>query len=735
MTSFTTIPQLPAAPSIDGTEQYMAVQNGVSVRVSGTQIASLSGGGGGGGGGGNVPADLEPVNGVLIANGTSAVQVTTPGVTGQVLTSNGPGALPTYQSAPGGTVASGGTGLNNLVPLGGILIANGTNPINITATGTAGQVLTSNGVGVPPTMQNASSSSGTVPNGGTGRATLAAHGVLIGEGTSPINVAIPATAGQVFASNGAGVDPSFQALPTVAVSGGGTGATSLFAHGLVVGNGTSPVSLVSPGTTGQVLTSNGAGADPTFQPISVTVPGGGTGVAALTNHGVVIGQGAVAVHVTTPGTAGQVLTSNGGAADPTFQAVTIPNADVPHGGTGLASLTNHGVLIGQGTSPVVVSGTGTAGQVLTSNGAGADPTFQSGTATYPPLPIPDFQTFLQTAFNTNKSVDWIWGNVLLNAPVVVNLTASNSSFVVNLNGAIIAPSGTYTVNTAVDMVTFTVPDADPGVSIENFRLQNGTFIGTNPSAVKACRNGVIVSCHLAASAIFNSGVDQCVFRACGRSGLQIYGAVRAFDVSFCGARDNSFAGFEMRTPNVGGAGIVSGIHVFGGYYHDNGTGGATNGYGIAATAETSGQEATLFHVFGTRFTANTSAGIRAPSGVEQVNGCHFENNCVSNAAETHGAVWVSSGHATLDTCDCLHSTGNGQTLALDISSPSLTVDSFIYNTFSLNQDTSIADPVAKLNAGAGTMWLSAELTVSNLDTTNSAGGWSVRAITTTATTI
>lgn len=53
--------------------------------------------------------------------------------------------------------------------------------------------------------------------------------------------------------------------------------------------------------------------------IPVTVPDGGTGVTTLANHGVVIGQGSSAVHVTGAGTAGQVLTSNGASADPTFQ--------------------------------------------------------------------------------------------------------------------------------------------------------------------------------------------------------------------------------------------------------------------------------------------------------------------------------------------------------------------------------------------------------------------------------
>jgi len=50
--------------------------------------------------------------------------------------------------------------------------------------------------------------------------------------------------------------------------------------------------------------------------------------------------------------------------------------DVANGGTGAATLTDHGVLLGSGTGAVSVTAVGTADQVLTSNGAGSDPTWQ-----------------------------------------------------------------------------------------------------------------------------------------------------------------------------------------------------------------------------------------------------------------------------------------------------------------------------------------------------------------------
>jgi hypothetical protein len=44
---------------------------------------------------------------------------------------------------------------------------------------------------------------------------------------------------------------------TVAVANGGTGTTTLTANNVVIGNGTSAVNFVAPGTSGNVLTSNG----------------------------------------------------------------------------------------------------------------------------------------------------------------------------------------------------------------------------------------------------------------------------------------------------------------------------------------------------------------------------------------------------------------------------------------------------------------------------------------------
>jgi hypothetical protein len=44
---------------------------------------------------------------------------------------------------------------------------------------------------------------------------------------------------------------------TLSVANGGTGATSLTANNIILGNGTSAVQVLAPATSGNILTSNG----------------------------------------------------------------------------------------------------------------------------------------------------------------------------------------------------------------------------------------------------------------------------------------------------------------------------------------------------------------------------------------------------------------------------------------------------------------------------------------------
>lgn len=74
----------------------------------------------------------------------------------------------------------------------------------------------------------------------------------------------------------------------VAVDNGGTGVQTMPAHAVLIGNASNAVNFASPGASGQVLTSNGAAEDPSFEdlPASVNslIPGTGISVSSSTGN-------------------------------------------------------------------------------------------------------------------------------------------------------------------------------------------------------------------------------------------------------------------------------------------------------------------------------------------------------------------------------------------------------------------------------------------------------------------
>jgi hypothetical protein len=65
------------------------------------------------------------------------------------------------------------------------------------------------------------------------------------------------TPSSVTLTNGSGLPLSTGVTGTLAVANGGTGATTLTANNVILGNGTSAVNFVAPGSSGNVLKSNG----------------------------------------------------------------------------------------------------------------------------------------------------------------------------------------------------------------------------------------------------------------------------------------------------------------------------------------------------------------------------------------------------------------------------------------------------------------------------------------------
>lgn len=201
------------------------------------------------------------------------------------------------------------------------------------------------------------------------------------------------------------VNSSGQADLTSAVTGilpvanGGTGASSLTANNVILGNGTSAVQLVAPGTSGNVLTSDGTGwvsaagggyggfstvifsssttwsvpAGITRARITVIGGGGGSNIATPSNKA---GNGGMAVAYCTSISGTLTITIGAGGAS----ANTGGNA--PSGGT--SSITGTGVSVSatggvgaaySGTNQTAASGSGSVstGTALANHGSNQQP--------------------------------------------------------------------------------------------------------------------------------------------------------------------------------------------------------------------------------------------------------------------------------------------------------------------------------------------------------------------------
>jgi hypothetical protein len=103
-------------------------------------------------------------------------------------------------------------------------------------------------------------------------------------GSLTLGAALPIASGGTGSTSTTFVNLATNVTGTLPVANGGTGATSLTANNVLLGNGTSAVQVVAPGTAGNVLTSNGttwASTTPTAQ----AYPGAGMAVSTGTAWG------------------------------------------------------------------------------------------------------------------------------------------------------------------------------------------------------------------------------------------------------------------------------------------------------------------------------------------------------------------------------------------------------------------------------------------------------------------
>lgn len=115
----------------------------------------------------------------------------------------------------------------------------------------------------------------------TGDVTLGSNDVTTALGFTPYNSTNPS--GYITGS-GNTTGTASNVTGTVAVANGGTGATSLVTNNVILGNGTAAVQTVAPGTTGNVLTSDGTTWTSSALPAQV-YPGAGVAVSTGTAWG------------------------------------------------------------------------------------------------------------------------------------------------------------------------------------------------------------------------------------------------------------------------------------------------------------------------------------------------------------------------------------------------------------------------------------------------------------------
>ena len=403
-----TIPNLPQAIALTGTEQFLGVQSGTSKSITVSQISDYIVGTStlpvANGGTGNV---TFPVYGLLYGDGTNPINsVSAPAGSNYILVAS-PGTAPSWQenipvTAGVNSISFGSTGLTPSTATEGIVTVAGT-----LATASGGTNLTSfNSGGAVYASSTSILTTGTLPvtSGGTGQASaLTTNGVVYGSSTTVMATTVAGTTGQVLVATTGGA-PSWGAVPSTAavtsitfgstgltpsttttgavtVSGtlvavnGGTGQSSYAVGDLLYASTTTALSKLADVALGSVLISGGVGVAPSYSAsptltTSLTTPlliGGTTTSSSLTLQS-----------TSGVGTTDSILfkVGNNGATT----AMTISSAGavslntalaVGSGGTGAITFTANGVIYGNTTSAFGVTAAGTTGQVLIATTSGA----------------------------------------------------------------------------------------------------------------------------------------------------------------------------------------------------------------------------------------------------------------------------------------------------------------------------------------------------------------------------
>ena len=289
---------------------------------------------------------------------------------------------------------------------------------------------------------------------------------------------------------------------TVDVAEGGTGLGTITDHGIMVGSGTGAVTPLAVGTTGQLLVGASA-ADPAWA-TNIDLPGTldvtglitGDAGAAIVGNALITGDMDVdnlniyGNTISSTDTNGDInLIPDGTGVVLASELTLTTDLAVAHGGTGLSTITDHGVMVGSGTAAVTPLTVGTNGQLLMGSSA-ADPVFATLTSSDTSIGFTAGAGTLsiQLAAATTTQVG---GLETATDAEAVSVTATDKIVVpANLAAVLAAPPAIGgTTPAAAEFTTVTLSDINADYTVNGVILGQGT--NANLVATAAGTNGQV----------------------------------------------------------------------------------------------------------------------------------------------------------------------------------------------------------------------------------------------------